>query len=130
MIGDIDRIPNHQVQKLFFLFFIFIFLFLFNFLFFIFIFLFLFNFFLFNAFTQEQYKPPTTALRMALGPVIPYAKITQLSMNKSPTGRFHLNSHMIAMPFSGPEEISKVCATNLPRSAKEVAKLLRVYKII
>jgi hypothetical protein len=63
---------------------------------------------------------------MALGPVIPYSKITQLSINKSLTGRYFLKSHMIAMPFSGPEEISKVSAKTLPRSAEAIAQLMRV----
>ena len=63
---------------------------------------------------------------MALGPVIPYSKISQLSINGNPSGRYVLNSHMITMPFSGPEDISRVSATILPRPVEQVKQLFRV----
>jgi hypothetical protein len=49
-------------------------------------------------------------------------------MNQKATGRYVLNTHMITMPFSGPEELSKISATNLPRSSDTITKLLKVNK--
>jgi hypothetical protein len=71
----------------------------------------------------ELYPRLTIAEEMAISKIRQYCITINLSINRTKYGTQILKSHMIAMPFSGPETLN---ARQLPLLANEIQPMLKV----